>query len=41
MLKGMQKIGGKVYYLNPAAALGVPEGAMIQTDENGVVYRGG
>ena len=40
MLTGMQRIDGKVYYLNPAAVLGVPEGAMIQTDENGVVYRG-
>ena len=40
MLTGMQKIQGKVYYLNPVAALGVPEGACIMTDENGVVNRG-
>lgn len=40
MLKGMQQINGKVYYLNPTAALGVPEGALIMTDENGVVDRG-
>lgn len=40
MLKGMQQIQGKVYYLNPTAALGVPEGALIMTDENGVVNRG-
>ena len=26
MLTGMQRIGRKVYYLNPSAALGVPEG---------------
>ena len=40
MLTGMQQIQGKIYYLNPSAALGVPEGALIQTDEDGVVYRG-
>lgn len=40
MLKGMQKINGKVYYLNPTAAMGVPEGALIMTDQNGVVDRG-
>ncbi len=40
MLTGMQRIDGKVYYLNPSAALGVPEGACIMTDEDGVVYRG-
>lgn len=40
MLKGMQQIQGKIYYLNPTAALGVPEGALIMTDENGVVNRG-
>ncbi len=40
MLTGMQRIDGKVYYLNPKAALGVPEGACIMTDEDGVVYRG-
>ena len=40
MLTGMQRIDGKVYYLNPEAALGVPEGACIMTDEDGVVYRG-
>lgn len=39
MLKGMQKINGKVYYLNPAAAMGVPEGACIITDSNGEVTR--
>ena len=39
MLKGMQKINGKVYYLNPAAAMGVPEGACIITDSNGEVKR--
>lgn len=40
MLKGMQQINGKVYYLNPTAALGVPEGALIMTDKNGIVDRG-
>ena len=40
MLTGMQQIQGKVYYLNPEAAMGVPEGACIMTDEDGVVYRG-
>ena len=40
MLTGMQQIQGKVYYLNSEAALGVPEGACIMTDEDGVVYRG-
>lgn len=39
MLKGMQKINGKVYYLNPAAAMGVPEGACIITDSTGEVKR--
>ena len=39
MLKGMQRIDGKVYYLNPAAAMGVPEGACIITDSNGEVKR--
>ena len=37
MLTGMQQIQGKVYYLNPEAALGVPEGALVITDQNGVV----
>ena len=40
MLTGMQRIDGKVYYLNPEAAMGVPEGACVMTDEDGVVYRG-
>lgn len=39
MLKGMQKINGKVYYLNPYASMGVPEGACIITDSNGEVKR--
>ena len=39
MLKGMQKVNGKIYYLNPAAAMGVPEGACIITDSNGEVKR--
>lgn len=39
MLKGMQKINGKVYHLNPAAAMGVPEGACIITDSTGEVTR--
>lgn len=39
MLKGMQKINGKIYYLNPAAAMGVPEGACIITDSTGEVTR--
>lgn len=39
MLRGMQKINGEIYYLNPAAAYGVPEGACIITDSNGVVKR--
>lgn len=39
MLKGMQRIKGKIYYLNPAAAMGVPEGACIITDSNGEVKR--
>ena len=39
MLKGMQRIKGKIYYLNPAAAMGVPEGACVITDSNGEVKR--
>ena len=37
MLTGTQKIGGKIYHLNEKAACGIPEGAMILTDANGVV----
>lgn len=39
MLKGMQKIGDEVFYLNPEAAFGVPEGACIITDSRGNVIR--
>ena len=39
MLTGMQQIQGKVYYLNPEAAMGVPEGACIITDSTGEVTR--
>ena len=39
MLKGMQKIGEEVFYLNESAAFGVPEGACIITDERGNVIR--
>lgn len=39
MLKGMQKIGDEVFYLNPSAAYGVPEGACIITDSRGNVVR--
>ena len=37
MLTGTQKIGGKVYHLNEKAACGLPEGALVVTDQNGVV----
>ena len=37
MLTGLQKIGGKVYMLNPERAQGVPKGACIITDEQGAV----
>jgi len=37
MLTGLQRIGGKVYCLNPARALGVPTGACIMTDKDGAV----
>lgn len=37
MLTGTQKIGGKIYHLNEKAACGLPEGAMVLTDANGVV----
>lgn len=39
MLKGMQKIGDEVFYLNESAAFGVPEGACIITDERGNIIR--
>ena len=37
MQTGMQKIGGKLYMLNPERAQGVPKGACIITDEKGAV----
>ena len=37
MLTGTQKIGGKVYHLNEKAACGLPEGALVVTDQDGVV----
>lgn len=37
MLTGLREIGGKKYLLNPVGAHGVPEGALIVTDESGVV----
>ena len=37
MLRGTQKINGKIYHLNEQAACGLPEGAMILTDKNGAV----
>ena len=37
MLTGLREIEGKKYLLNPAGAHGVPEGALIVTDENGSV----
>lgn len=36
-LKGTQKINSKIYHLNETAACGLPEGAMVLTDKNGVV----
>lgn len=39
MLKGMQKIGDEVFFLNPSAAYGVPEGACVITDSRGNVVR--
>lgn len=39
MLKGWQKIGEQVFYLNEKAAYGVPEGACIITDSRGNVVR--
>lgn len=37
MLTGTQKINGKVYHLNEKAACGLPEGALVVTDQDGVV----
>ena len=37
MIKGMQKVNGKIYYFNEKAVLGIPEGAMILTSEDGDV----
>ena len=37
MLTGTQKINGKIYHLNEKAACGLPEGALVVTDEDGVV----
>ena len=37
MLTGTQKINGKIYHLNEQAACGLPEGALVVTDEDGVV----
>ena len=37
MLTGLREIGGKKYLLNPVGAHGVPEGALIVTDEDGAV----
>ena len=37
MLTGLREIGGKKYFLNPVGAHGVPEGALIVTDESGAV----
>ena len=37
MLTGLREIEGKKYFLNPVGAHGVPEGALIVTDESGVV----
>lgn len=39
MLKGMQKIGEEIFYLNEKAAYGVPEGACVITDSRGNVIR--
>ena len=37
MLTGLREIGGKKYFLNPRTAHGVPKGALIVTDGDGVV----
>ena len=37
MLTGMHEIGGKRYYLNEDDTCGIPIGALLITDENGVV----
>ena len=37
MLTGMQRIGGKLYYLNESRREGVPTGALIVTDGKGVI----
>lgn len=37
MMTGTQKINNKIYHLNEKAACGLPEGAMVLTDTNGVV----
>ena len=37
MLTGLQKIGGKVYMLNPKRAYDIPTGACIYTDNQGAV----
>lgn len=37
MLTGTQKINGKIYHLNEKAACGLPEGALVVTDQDGVV----
>ena len=37
MQTGLQKIGGKLYMLNPERAQGVPKGACIITDDRGVL----
>lgn len=37
MMTGLQKIGGKLYYLNERTRGGLPKGAMLQTDGNGVI----
>ena len=39
MLTGLQTIKGKLYYLNEKASNGIPLGACIITDKNGVVKR--
>ena len=40
MLTGLQKIGGKLYMLNPKRAHNVPTGACIITDSTGAVKEG-
>lgn len=37
MMIGMQKIGEKIYWFNEIAAFGLSEGALIVTDQDGVV----